>query len=128
MYTGAVVRVRVLSFVMALVVAAAPLSPAVCGLECGVPPAKATACHETGTTPHAATLQAGDHPCSHGEGRTPAVANASLRTFNAVSLAAQSSVWAAVPGVRSRPEAARWHDPPGPGRHRILSLSTILRI
>jgi hypothetical protein len=113
---------------MALVVAAAPLAPAVCGLECGLPRTRATACHEQGTTPHAATWHAGDHPCRHGEDRTPAVANASPRTFNAVWFVAQPSAWAAEPGARSHADVPRWHDPPGSDRQRILSLGTILRI
>ena len=131
MYTGSVLRFRLLALVLALLFAATSLLGVVCQMDCDQPP-KSAACHESTTSSNEPTVQGTHHLCDHDHtGGSPALAASTAGPRDSIGTGPVSGtisalVHATVPEVRTA--TAEMHGPPGVTGRGVSSRVTILRI
>jgi hypothetical protein len=129
MYTGRVVRLRLVAVLLALVLAATPVLGVVCQMDCDHVPATPT-CHESASSPDGSIVRSAQHACNHDHstGSPALLASAGARdlvgTFVALPLTTLAD--ASVPDARVAILAM--HGPPGLSGRSTSPHTTVLRI
>lgn len=131
MYTGPVVRVRLLAFIVTLVVAASPVLGLVCQMDCDQHQAMG-ACHESATSSDRTSLQSADHPCDHDHATGSLGVVTSVTSSRDAVMLGHSSPLVSNPSPSLSPEIHRalsdMHGPPDVTGRSVSSRTTILRI
>ena len=132
MYTENTVQLHCGAFLLTLLVAAVPVTRAVCELACPQPPAgSVSTCHDASMDRDATAMRSQSHACgdTHVDS-LPAILTADnarghAESFTAFPAFSQVRVQATAPVALS---ALAAHGPPGSVPLRAVILSTILRI
>ena len=129
MYTGKVVRLRLLAFTVALVLATTAVFGVVCEIDCDQV-AAVLACHESANSADGPSVRSGPHACNHDHSMGSAVLAASAAARDSVGIfvaapiatAARSSVTDVSVGN------VAMHGPPGLNGRSVSSRLAVLRI
>ena len=130
MYTGNVVKLRSLAFVLALLLTATPVLGVVCQMDCDQPPAKSSACHESAAARGEPTVRSAQHGCDHDQttGSPALLASISARDSVAHFVANRLPTLAAVSAPDARVAILAMHGPRGVSGRNTSSTISVLRI
>ena len=128
-YTGEVVRFRSVAFIVALLVAAGPVTSVVCALDCDRP--ASPPCHGASTPHNDLTWQVTPHACGHDHlgGSVALLSSASVRHMVEISFAAPNlmPVLAILPKL-DRATTSALNGPPGLMPRSTSFQITVLRV
>ena len=128
-YTGAVVKFRSFAFMVALLVASAPVIGMVCALDCDRP--ASPPCHGASPSHDGITWQVTPHACGHEHmsASLGLLSSASVRNTVQISVAAPSltRIFEILPEIDPM-TASALHGPPGVTPRSRSSQITVLRV